>query len=277
MRWPRWSERPIWILKNMSDKELSIIVVSYQSQRRLARCLDSIGKKIMPAVATEVVVVNNDPTENLEEISNKFPEVAVFNNQRNKGFGQACNLGAGYASGDVLLFLNPDTEIFSENITDVIGELKNNTASIIGSGLLTENEKIQKWSAGEEINLADILRNNLGFPRSRKIWKKSKRTPCAWVAGTAMFVKKELFQKLSGFDEKFFMYFEDVDLCRRARLLGHEVLYFPDFRVWHKSGESYENKRKQKKNYYRSQDYYFKKHRNSLEAVLLKFFRFIFS
>lgn len=252
--------------------KLSIIIVNYQSRSYLEQCLQSVFDKINNACEFEVIVVNNGLEQELFGLVALFPQLKIVQNQQNLGFGHGNNLGAQLAQGEILFFLNPDAEIFSKDISLVIRQFeKNNNIGIVGSRLLTEKKEVQEWSAGREINLVQILKNNLG----QKEILGEKEQELSWVSGTAMFVRKSLFDHLGGFDSQFFMYFEDVDLCTRARKLGQVVLYFPAFSVVHHGGKSYGEKRTQKKNYYESQDYYFQKHYGLGKMWLLKILRTI--
>jgi GT2 family glycosyltransferase len=91
-----------------------------------------------------------------------------------------------------------------------------------------------------------------------------------------MFIRKRTFDRLGGFDENIFMYFEDADFCERARALGNKIIYFPDFVVKHLGGASFENKKIQKKYYYISQEYFFKKHCQKWEVIALRLIRKLF-
>ncbi|MDO8529729.1 MAG: galactosyltransferase-related protein, partial [bacterium] len=84
---------------------------------------------------------------------------------------------------------------------------------------------------------------------------------------------KNIFQEINGFDENFFMYFEDVDLCKRVREKGYKIIYLPEFIVKHLSGKSLKNKREQKRYFYSSQDYYFEKHFGKMTSNLVKLLR----
>jgi GT2 family glycosyltransferase len=174
-----------------------------------------------------------------------------------------------------LFFLNPDAEIVSQNISAVIREFASNPVlGILGSRVVAPDGKVQKWIAGSKISLWNILKNNLNVVQDEKCWQNEKVTEVFWVAGTALFICRDLFFELGGFDEKFFLYFEDVDLCNRAHQLKRKVFYFPGFSVLHHGGKSFLGKKKQKGAYYLSQDYYFQKHFGSFQATLLKFLRF---
>ncbi len=95
-----------------------------------------------------------------------------------------------------------------------------------------------------------------------------------WVSGCALFIRQDLFSRLGGFDEDFFLYFEDVDLCHRAKNLGYEIIVTEKMRLTHLGGRSLKQSAARKRHYYRSQDIYFKKCRPKLEGFFLKLLRF---
>ncbi len=267
------------ISQKENNKKLSVIIVNYKSEHYLSRCLDSFYRAAEGRVSAEVIIVNNYPLETLEGIKKTFPEIRIIVNAQNGGFGHGNNIGARVATGELLLLLNPDTEILSDSLTKVIAEFKlNPETGVVGSGLITEKQQAQPWSAGSEVSLWDLIKNNLGILSSRLIWEKEKKTEAAWVSGTALFVPRKLFLELGGFDENIFMYFEDVDLCARIRMAGKRIVYFPEFRVLHKCGGSYgeKNKHNQNRHYYDSLLYYFQKHRSGLEFAVVKVLRKLF-
>ena len=259
----------------MQEVKLSIIVVNYKSQDYLKGCLASVFAKIGGQLPFEVIVVNNDVEADLASVQSANPSIKIIQNKKNQGFGEGNNLGAKTARGEFLFFLNPDTEIISTNILELLEEfIKNPEIGIIGSQLLTTEHIAQEWGAGKAPSLWGILKNKLKKENKFQEEKTDKQL-FDWVSGTALFIRRELFEKINGFDENFFMYFEDVDLCLRVRKLGKKVLRFADFPVLHYGGKSYDEKRTQKKQYYQSQDYYFKKHFGFFQASLLKILRLI--
>jgi GT2 family glycosyltransferase len=260
-----------------SKVNISIIIPNYRSERYLRTNIASIYSKVRPFnLAFEVILVNNDREKKLEEIQSQFKEVLILNHGENIGFGAAINLGAKKAKGKYLFFLNPDCEIMSQNIEHVINEFEANPKTgIIGSQLIGSDDEIQEWSAGAEVTIISLIGNNIGLSNSRKIWRNKSKVKANWVAGTALFVRKDLFDEIGGFDEKFFMYFEDVDLCKRVRNNGEDVYYLPDFKVRHFGGGSYENKKIQKENYYNSQEQFFKKYYGISGYLFVKMLRSI--
>jgi len=256
------------------SKKLSIIIIPFRSVGHLERCVASIYKKLGDSFSWEIILVNNDKDQNIISFPMDFSKIKLLDHKKNVGFGTGINLGAKLAEGEFLLILNPDTEIITDNISKVFDEFsKDDKIGIIGGGILDRKNQNQEWSAGKELSLYDLARNNLGVSRSESIWNSSRKTECDWVAGTVMFIKKDLFEKLGGFDEKFFMYFEDMDLCRRVRQLGKKIIFFPEFKIFHGSGESYEDKRLQKKHYYDSMEKYFQKNHGWLSWIIVKIFR----
>ncbi len=252
---------------------LSFVIVNYQSEKYLKDCISSIREKVL-GVDCEIIIVNNDFVGNAYMRSLQLENVKIINNNKNVGFGSACNTGAKNTRGEILCFLNPDTEIVSENIQELLDEFgEDDKLAIIGPKLLNDKNEIQWWCAGMEVTMWDILLNNIGIKRSKKIWESSKKVECAWVSGAALFIKKNIFQKLGGFDEKFFMYFEDIDLCKRARNSGYKVLYCPYVVIKHLGGKSFENEKDQKLYFYKSQDYYFKKHLGKFIGGIVKILR----
>lgn len=230
----------------MAEK-LSIIIVNYKSEKYLAKCVSSIKEKIL-GVDYEIIVVNND------DLDIKCPgEIKLINTGKNIGFGAACNAGAKIAQGEILCFLNPDTEIISENIGELLKKLEDNKKiAVIGPKLVMENGKIQWWCAGKEFTFWRLIKNNIGLIDSKKIWESEKEISADWVSGAALFMKREVFEKVGGFDEDFFMYFEDENLCRRIKKLGYEVLYCPEFSILHLCGKSRSSILKQKMQFFKS-------------------------
>lgn len=248
--------------------QISFIIVNYQSTHYLEKCLGSLLSN-SKLIEKEIIIVNND-----DSFLSVEGDIKVIKSPQNSGFGSACNLGAKEACGKYLCFLNPDTEIISDNFQKIISEFENNEKTgVIGIKLEEENGKTQEWSAGREVNLWDIIGNNLGLKRSKKIWENKTKVECAWVSGACLFIRKELFEKLEGFDEKIFLYFEDIDLCKRAIKLNCKILYFPEIIIKHFGGKSSDSKKEQKKIYYKSQDYYFQKHFGRMQCFLLKTLR----
>lgn len=239
----------------------SIIIVNYNSQNFLEKCLVSIQKKIISQKLIskiEVLVVNNDK-KNIE-LKKRFKlNLKIIENDTNLGFGRACNVGAQKAKGEILFFLNPDTQLQQSSFKDIYQMFtKNSKLAIIGVNMIDfKSKKTQPWINGKKTSLLKILLKKL----TKKYWNSLKPLYLDWVSGGGMFVKKSLFEKINGFDEKFFMYFEDQDFCLRLKDQGFLCLFYPNFKIIHHNGKSWKNNfQNQKSAYYQSQKYFFKKH-----------------
>lgn len=254
--------------------QISFIIVNFESRNLLSGCLASIGK--IAGISKEIIVVNND-SEPLDLSDGLGCLPKVIQSDRNVGFGSGVNLGAAKAAGQFLFFLNPDAEIVSGPFQDAIGEFgRDPKLAVLGTKIIDGKDAVQDWTAGETITPWRIIKNNLGFDQNKKIREQKDALAVGWVSGGAMMVRKDVFQKLGGFDEKMFLYYEDVDLCRRVQELDFRIIYFPAIVVRHLGGRSFANREKQKRYYYQSQDHYFEKHFGKFSARMIILLRNIF-
>ena len=255
------------------SKKLSVIIVNFNGQAYLDKCLSSVFKNDQKKSDFEIIMVDNSGELNSEKIS-PGRQIHLLKPGKNIGFGSAANLGAQVSQGEVLLFLNPDTEIAPDFFSKALEIFRQRPdIAVLGPKIVDANGKIQKWSVGREVNFWDLLGNNLGFPRSQKIWENGKNQKVDWVSGTALFIRQKFFNRVKGFDENLFLYFEDIDLCRRVRRKKGKIAYFPRLAVKHLGGQSFSSREAQKKYYYISQDHYFKKHFGARMAFWVRFLR----
>ncbi len=256
------------------NNKLSIIIVSYNDVDYLERCVFSLYQKLANFSNWEIIIVNNDKRQDIYQLPLNFSKIKVLNQEKNRGFGAGVNQGVAKATGDLLLLLNPDTEVIKIKINDIIQEFeRDNQVGIIGGRIVDRNNKNQEWSAGWEMSLYNLIKNNIGLSKTKQVWNSKKKINCDWVTGTMLFIKKKLFRELGGFDENFFMYFEDMDLCKRARLQNKKIVFMPKLKTFHASGKSYADARTQKTHYYNSLEYYFQKHYGRFKYYLIKAMR----
>ncbi|HLC38622.1 MAG TPA: glycosyltransferase family 2 protein [Patescibacteria group bacterium] len=257
---------------------LSIIIVSYNTQKLLFETLNSIYKFDNKQSQFEVVVIDNASRDgSAKMVAEKFPKVKLIQNSRNLGFGRANNLAAKKSTGKYLFFLNSDTLVQKSALLEIIKFFDQRPkAGVLGPKLLLGNKQIQPFAAGNVLNLKNLIFGKFFDFWTRKLkwrtglnWRDKfifnlalpkKQTRVDWVSGAAMAVRKDLFSKLRGFDCKYFMYFEDQDLCLRAKKRGFQVWYLPQTKIIHLGGMSLKTDNKRKKLYYISQAYFIKKH-----------------
>ncbi len=246
---------------------LTVQIVNFNSRNNLRECLQSIKDNFSDWENLQIIVINNDK-EKMGNFLNDFGAELIEKNE-NIGFGKAHNLALTKAQGDYILFLNPDTKVFPgafENLLDTFSlDEKIGIAGPIYIG--QKNTSEEEHYGPEKTPLSTIGRK---ISRRKNEPKPSDIFETDWVSGGAMMIRKNLFLELGGFDENYFLYFEDVDLCLQARKKGWKVVIHSKAKIFHKSGQSFSDNRVKKKHYYQSQSHYIKKNFGSFWAVVLK-------
>jgi len=218
--------------------ELSIISVNYNTSTLMLPLLISMTKAIQ-GKAYEIIVIDNGSTDNsCQLIRKKFPDLCLIENAENKGFARAVNQGVKRAKGNYLLILNPDVRLLPGSLEKTINYLDGHfEVGLLLPKLLNPNGSLQ-LSCRTWYNLSIILfrRTPLGkfFPNHRIIrqhlmmdWNHEEVREVDWGLGACMFLRREALKGRNLFDERFFLYFEDVDLCWRMKNEGWKVVYYP--------------------------------------------------
>ncbi len=245
---------------------VSIIFVNYRSLWDISLALKSLFL-LEKGGSFEVIVVNNDARDQvaLERLAKTLPFRLIIA-EGNNGFGAGANRGAIQAQGEVFGFINPDI-LWKEPVLGKIGLFFKNHAGILGATLFRKNGQPEAWSSGTFPSMQSIVKNKLGMANPISYDYKPD-----WVSAAALFVSRECFTTVGGFDEDFFLYFEDVDFCFRARKCGWDVFYDQSVAFFHHGGRSFSSRASQKKYFYHSQKRYFRKYRTKAEVFLLGFF-----
>jgi GT2 family glycosyltransferase len=233
----------------MTAIDLSILIVTYNSRRLVGPLLEGLARELQP-LSAEVVLVDNashDGTADL--VAAAHPWVRLVRSEHNLGFAAGNNLAARHARGRVLLLLNPDALPEPGAIARGLARLDAHPEVGMAGGRLLDAQGHTQPSARMFPTLLQefFVLSGLAarFPRSRwfgrfdRTWA-DPQAPAAvdWVPGAFALVRRDLFERLVGFDERFFLYYEEVDLCRRIGRAGLQVAYWPDLRVHHIGGES---------------------------------------
>ena len=226
---------------------LEFVVVAYKSSGELTGCLDSIATDA--PVGAKVVVVDNASPDDSAAVAGSYPQPPrIVTSAVNLGFGGGCNLGAARSDADALFLLNPDARL-KPGATDLLVAALEADASlaIVAPRVIDPTGDSRAASAGAEPSLRSSLGHFLALGRTpwiRRFFKPAYladgrvRTCPDWVSGAAMLIRKSAYDEVGGFDDRIFMYMEDIDLCRRLREKGWRVGYEPDAVVEHVMGHS---------------------------------------
>ncbi len=269
----------------MNNKtELSVIIVHYKNEKDLFDCLDSLYS-LKVNQAYEVIIVDNSENKNLQKslLTKNYKNLRYISSPKNLGYGAGMNLGARHAKGEYLFILNPDVVFITDIISPLISKFKKNkTTGIISPLLYTTDNVVMEQGARELTPLRALIKLSFIdklFPNNPvskdywvKDWKDKNLKKVDNVPGTALIIRKELFDGIGGFDENFFLYFEEFDLCKRVREKGYKIFIDPTSKLIHKWGTSTKFLKNRDEIFKKSRYYYFKKHFGLLKAIIIESF-----
>jgi GT2 family glycosyltransferase len=212
----------------------SVVIVTLDGRRRLEPCLESISS-VLGDAAGEVIVIDNGSRDPLGPwLRSTWPDVVLVELDENQGFSAACNLGARIAHGDIVIFLNDDTIVTPGWSSSLVAALEQGDVVIAGGLTVFQARPDVVNSAGTRLAVSGAGKD-IGFNLPRgSVDLRARDVP--GVSGVSMAVRREWFLGCGGFDEGFFMYFEDTDLCLRAWLEGYRVRFVPESVVLHAFG-----------------------------------------
>jgi GT2 family glycosyltransferase len=263
--------------------DLSIVIVNWNVADWLRRCIQSITKGaasvdfdrfVFPFCAKfitiEIIVVDCGSEDNSVDVLQHYPQVKWIDLRENVGFAKGCNIGLTIARGRYLMLLNPDTEIINDSLLLMVDFLdKNPTIGILGPKTINSDGTCQPTrrrfhdfktmlgtlehnALSEREKLEQYYISHLGYDDIFDV---------DWVQGSALMIRRKLFDEIGGLDEIFFMYYEDIDWCKRAKNMGARVVFFGNATVLHHQGKSsIQNKKLSRFYYEQSKIKYFFKH-----------------
>jgi len=262
---------------------LDIIIVNYNSGSYLKKCLGSLFKYPENLnYIDNIIIINNGSTDDSLKIESppKY-NIKVIKNEYNIGFAAACNQGAKLSNARYLLFLNPDTQLFAESIEKPLSFLEspeNRDVAILGVQLVDQHNQILRTCARFP-TLKTFLMKSLGlskifhrFDHFMFEWDHKETRFVDQVIGAFFLIRRKTFEELGGFDERFFVYFEELDLSLRAAQNGWKSIYYVEAQALHEGAGSSRNIKARRLFYFlRSQIFYGYKHLGCLQGTILLF------
>lgn len=225
---------------------IDIVIVNWNAGKQLRECVDSVRAYGAGTVA-RVVVVDNGSADGSADAVDGLPGVELIRTGENLGFAAACNRGAAVGDAPYLLFLNPDARLFPNSLSTPLAFMErpeNADVGICGVQLVDEEGRVSRTCARFP-TLGRLAAGALGLDKlpglhgvaiHMRDWDHAETRTVDHVIGAFFLIRRDLFERLGGFDERFFVYIEDVDLSLRARRLGWRSVYLAGAQAFHAGG-----------------------------------------
>ncbi len=236
--------------------KVGLVILHFDKAKLTEACLSSAKQLETRGFEMEVIVVNNNPFEKIDFLKKKFPEFIFLKTSKNLGYAGGNNFGLKRAlkdGADFFLILNNDTFFEKELVIELLKAAKaNKEIGILGPkiyfapGCEFYQERYQEkdkgkviWYAGGLVDEMTMISSHRGVDEVDK-GQFNSPVNTDFVTGCAMFVKREVFEKIGFFDERYFLYWEDTDFCQRAKGAGYKILFVPAAKLWHANAGSSE-------------------------------------
>ncbi len=250
---------------------ISVVIVQYNHPDLTKRAVETL--RLHHRGECEIIVVDNgSPAAGVRAATEQITGCTVIFSPANAGFGAANNRGARASHGELLLFLNNDTLVRTEILPQIESHFAGSpSCGAAGLQLINADGTVQ-YSTGKFPTVWSEWR----MSRRHNLYRREDTVRRDWVSGAAMVVRRTVFEEVGGFDERYFMYFEDVDLCARIRAAGHEIHYIPAISVEHLRGGSQPGgiPPSVQIEYRRSQLLYYSRHASMMNNLLVRTYLF---
>lgn len=257
---------------------VDVIIVNWNSGNQLLECVNSV-RQYGALYAKKIIVVDNGSIDGSENAVKDILDVTVISAGENLGFAKACNLGAKYAQSDYLLFLNPDAALYKDTLSKCVlfmEQVENSQIGICGVQLIDGYGQVAR-SCAEFPTVGKLIAHTIGvsyfIPKLgyfMNTWDHMETREVDHVIGAFYLVRSCVFDELKGFDERFFVYLEDLDFSYRAKQKGWKSIYLADAQAFHFGGGT-SNQVKASRLFYslRSRIQYAFKHYDLFGAILV--------
>lgn len=218
--------------------QLSIIIVTWNTAQITKKCVDTINKYLP---GTQIIVVDNGSQDNTVAILKRIKNVKIIENHTNLGFAKANNIGIKYTTSDYIVFMNSDIELIDKSFIKMIDYFKNDLSiGLIGPKFLNPDLTPQPSVFPPQTAFNAFKEFWLGqkYAYSKYLPSGQRPTEVSYISGGCIAVNKNFFKKIGKWNEKYFFYFEDMDLCRQVRRLRKKIIFYPECQVIHRHGAS---------------------------------------
>ncbi len=224
---------------------LDIVIVNWNSGRQLLDCLNSMADCAKDSFQlNKVIIVDNASTDNsLAGITSINLPITIINNLENKGFAYGCNQGGRGSQSDFILFLNPDTRLYQDSLSQPLNFFQNpvnDKIGIVGVQLIDEENKVARSCARFPKSKTYIMKmlglQKLSLSHFMTEWDHMNNQEVDQIMGAFFLVRRTLYDALNGFDERFFVYMEEVDFSLRAKKLGFSSYFLAEAKIFHAGG-----------------------------------------
>lgn len=228
----------------MSDSCVVTIVINWKLKEETAECVQSLQRLDFPC---DIIVVDNNSNDgSVEYLSRRCPNVDLIELPSNIGFGPACNVAIKKAlrdkAYDYVFLFNNDATIHPKALSELVKVAQNQTqAGILGAKVYYSDKANTIWYAGARRRQGVLAATDIGRGQVDR-GQFSTLREVDYIFGAAMLIRRQLFEQIGLFDEQFFLYLEDLDLCLRAQEASFSLLFVPEAHVWHKGSASTEHK-----------------------------------
>jgi len=261
--------------------DLSIIIVSWNVKPLLKKCLQSIYDQTND-LDFEIIVIDNASNDgSAQMVAQNFSQVDLIASNENLGFAKANNLGLAHAQGNYILFMNPDMELMENSLKIMHDLMINNpdislsTCQLVYSDLKRQNNIKNNPGLCDQILILLKLHHLIQPKCLKKYLAKNfdyfKEQQVRQIMGAFMFCDNDAIKKLNGWDINYWLWWEDLDLCKRAQDLDYKIIYTPKTKIIHYEGKSFEQQPSliKQKRFNRGMRIYFKKHHGYLAYLII--------
>lgn len=230
---------------------VSIIIINYNTTNYVKNCIESILTHTSEKEYEIIVVDNNSSDNNLYLLENIFKDVKFYYKNENDGFGAGCNYGAARSSGNYLFFMNPDVCLVNDIVKELLDFMEMSNKTGVCSALIMGMDKEYQYCFNDFPSIGWELLELSGYYSNKKVKKniykvkdrgeKGLSTEIDWAIGACLFIRREVFEEVKGFNEDYFLYYEDTDLQKKIKNIGYRVVMLGHQKVLHLGKSSIEN------------------------------------